>query len=151
MDGYVFCLSCYLESNIFFFLHIIWRQSITIIQDRSLQSSIFSPDSGAIPVKFTSEICGILLFQYLHQTVPGMDWNWMALECSDWNEHWKLSNRANFAFKDKNSNKIRKTNRDGVVMLLGYFALPNMVNNANEARKSGKMETKRGHMTNYQK
>jgi hypothetical protein len=51
-------------------------------------------------------------------------------------------------FKMKNSNKIRKENSDGVVMLLGYClhglcAFPNMVNNANIARKSGKMETKR--------
>jgi hypothetical protein len=45
----------------------------------------------------------------------------------------------------KNSNKIRKKNRDGVVMLLGYClhglrAFPNMVSNANIARKSGKNE-----------
>jgi hypothetical protein len=47
----------------------------------------------------------------------------------------------------KNNNKIRKINRDGVVILLGYClhglcAFSNMVNNANIARKSGKMETK---------
>jgi hypothetical protein len=51
-------------------------------------------------------------------------------------------------FQMKNSNKIRKQNRDGVVMLLGYCLhglciFPNMVNNANIARKSEKMETKR--------
>jgi hypothetical protein len=51
-------------------------------------------------------------------------------------------------FLMKNSNKIKKIYRDSVVMLLGYClhglcAFPNMVINANVARKSGKIERKR--------
>jgi hypothetical protein len=57
---------------------------------------VISVDSGAIPVEFTSQIFGILLFWYLHRNSPrngperngtGMDRNGMAPECSDQNEH----------------------------------------------------------------
>ena len=50
---------------------------------------------------------------------------------------------VNFVISDeKNRKKIRKKNRDGVVMLLsclpGLCAFPNMVIDVNIARKSGK-------------
>ena len=50
---------------------------------------------------------------------------------------------ANFVISDeKNRKKIRKKNRDGVVMLLsclhGLCTFPNMVIDVNIARKSGK-------------
>ena len=58
---------------------------------------------------------------------------------------------VNFVISDeKNRKKIRKKNRDGVVMLLsclaGLCAFPNMVIDVNIARKSGKKEKKRTDM-----
>ena len=60
---------------------------------------------------------------------------------------------VNFVISDekkKNRKKIRKKNRDGVVMLLsclhGLCAFPNMVSDVNTVRKSGRKEKKRTDM-----
>jgi hypothetical protein len=107
-------------------------------------------DSSAIPVEFTSQIfTPAMEFCYsgiYTGTVPRMDWNRMALDAVTRMNTKNCQIWQVLHFQMKNSNKIK--NRDGVVMLLRYClhglcAFPNMVSNANIARKSGKKREKK--------
>jgi hypothetical protein len=72
----------------------------------------------------------------------GTEWQWNSVTGMNTKncQIWQVLH-----FKMKNSNKISKKNRDGVVILLGYClhglcAFPNMVSSENIVKISGKKE-----------
>ena len=83
------------------YIHIIVYIEVLVIT-YSCQILVIPADSGAIPGEITSqnftpamEFCKSGIYT---GTVQRIDWNGMARESSDQNEHSKLTNMASFAF-----------------------------------------------------